>query len=308
MSKAIKKKKMKNVFIRIVFSLAFATVASCNGINKQSGCDSAIGHWEIIKRKPEELKEFTITKEGENYIFQGIGHDGYLGSDYKTALSCENNKLVIKGVPMIGSLEFTVIDNGQSLLYNGGTFKKISNSVEASYDSARLHCTYATTLYNNIYQKTKEPVQKTLLIDSMEYHINRSLEINPNYSSALAMKAAVVAARFEQDHQLDKLFHEFEDILEKIPYNTNFREFLDKYMKYLSGSNTTKYLAFCHRIGYELFYQKLKDPKTALHFLQFGLDRQTEDTRILEDMSEVYQAMGDSAKAAEMKFRANAQK
>ncbi len=179
-------------------------------------------------------------------------------------------------------------------------------AIKVSYNSARSHCFYVTSLYKDVYQKTKDPMVKAATLDSMEYHINRSLEINPNYSAALVMKAAVVAGRFEEDHQLDKLFHEFEYIMERIPYNTNFRDFLDSYMKYLNGSNADKYLAFCHRAGYEFFFQKKRDGQTALKFLQYGIDRQTEDIRILEDAAEVYTALGQTDKAAEMRARAQA--
>jgi len=185
-------------------------------------------------------------------------------------------------------------------------------AIRVSYDSARSHCFYVTSLYKDVYQEKSKNVRdkKELapIVDSMEYHIKRSLEINPNYSAALVMRSAVAAARFDLDHQLDKLFHEFEYIMERIPYNTNFRNFLDQYMKYLDGSNADKYVAFCHRAGYEFYFQKKNDPKTALHFLQFGIDRQTEDIRLLDDAAEVYAALGDPAKAAEMKARADAQR
>ncbi len=185
-------------------------------------------------------------------------------------------------------------------------------AIRVSYDSARSHCFYVTSLYKDVYQEktkvTKDKKELAPIVDSMEYHIKRSLEINPNYSAALVMRSAVAAARFDLDHQLDKLFHEFEYIMERIPYNTNFRNFLDQYMKYLDGSNADKYVAFCHRAGYEFYFQKKNDPKTALHFLQFGIDRQTEDIRLLDDAAEVYTALGDPAKAAEMKARADAQR
>ena len=181
-------------------------------------------------------------------------------------------------------------------------------AIKVSYKSARAHCFYVTSLYKDVYQKTKDPAKKAPIVDSMEYHIKRSLEINPNYGAALVMKSAVAASRFDLDRQLDKLFHEFEFILEKIPYNSNFRSFLDQYMEYLDGSNADKYVAFCHRVGYEFFWQKKKDAQTALKFLQYGIDRQTEDIRLLDDAAEVYTAMGNPEKAAEMKARADAQR
>ena len=182
-----------------------------------------------------------------------------------------------------------------------------TSAVKVSENSARSHCFYVTYLYENRYQKAKGIQEKTQVTDEMEYHIKRSLEINPNYSAALIMRSAVAVARFDLDHQLDKLFHEFEYIMERIPYNTNFRDFVDANMTtYLDASNSDKYVAFCHRVGYEFFYLKKKDRGSALHFLQFGLNRQTEDIRILEDMAEIYTAVGDAVKAAEMRARAEA--
>jgi hypothetical protein len=189
---------------------------------------------------------------------------------------------------------------------NGLTINKAA--VKASPGSARSHCFYVTGLYEQQYLGLKKKEDKMPLIEEMDYHINESLRINPKYGAALIMKGAVAAARFEQDHQLDRLFHVYEDILEKIPYNTNFRNFLDQYMVFLDGSNSDKYVSFCHRVGYEYFYQKKKDYKSALHFLQFGLDRQTEDIRILDGMAEIYTVVGDKVKAAEMKKRADAQR
>lgn len=182
------------------------------------------------------------------------------------------------------------------------------SAVKVSENSARAQSFFVTSLYKEVYLKEKNPAVKAKLVDTMEYHIQRAIKINPNYGAAQTMRAAVAAARFEQDHQLDKFFHEIESIIEKIPYNTNFRDFLDQYMKYLDGSNSDKYVSFCHRVGYEYFYKKKQDFSTALHFLQFGLDRQTEDIRILEALADVYTAMNDQPKAAEMRARANAAK
>ncbi|MCC6281478.1 MAG: hypothetical protein IT262_12810 [Saprospiraceae bacterium] len=184
------------------------------------------------------------------------------------------------------------------------------SAVVTSEKSARSHCYYVTALYKDQYTavKSKDVSVKGPIVDTMEYHINRSLQINPDYGAALIMKAAVAAARFDIDHQLDKFFHEIEYVMEKIPYNPNFRDFLDKYMVYLNGSNADKYMAFCHRVGYDFFFKKKNDAKTAEKFLIYGLNRQYEDIRILDDLTEVYTALGNTTKAAEMKARADAQR
>ena len=182
------------------------------------------------------------------------------------------------------------------------------SSVKNSPNSARSHCFYVTALYDNVYLKAKEPAEKARWVDTMEYHINRSVEINPDYGSALVMKGAIAAARFEQDHQMDKLFHEFGAVLEKIPNNSNFRPFYDKYMQYLatSGGNPNKINAFCYRMGYEYFYKEKNDVKNAIAVLEQSLPTQWEDERVLNALSEIYGASGNAAKAAEMKARAEA--
>jgi len=110
----------------IIEQLGYMTLTFISQNSKTNfGCEAAVGHWKLIQRKNEELSEFRITKEGTSYIFNGIGHDGFLGRDYMTGLTCENDKLVMKGVPMMGVVEFTITDNGQTLLFKGGAYWKI---------------------------------------------------------------------------------------------------------------------------------------------------------------------------------------
>ena len=183
-----------------------------------------------------------------------------------------------------------------------------TSAVRNSSGSARSHCFYVTALYENKYLKTKDPALKKALVDTMEYHINRSLEINPNYGSAQVMQGAIAAARFEQDHQMDKLFNTFGDLMEKIPNNANFRPFFDKYIDYLArnGGNPNKINAFCYRIGYDYFYKQKQDNKNALSVLELALPTQAEDERVLNALAEIYGATGNTAKAAEMRGRAEA--
>jgi hypothetical protein len=184
------------------------------------------------------------------------------------------------------------------------------SAVRNSPNSARAHCFYVTALYEGPYKKAVTPEQKSGLVDTMEYHINRSLQINPDYSSAWIMKGAVSAARFELDKQMDKLFHDFEIVLDHIPNSTNFRNFLYSYLEYLGtrGGNPNKLASFCYRIGYERFYLQLKDAPTAIKIMEYALLNQTEDEQVLTALAEVYQATGNAAKAAEMRQRAEASK
>lgn len=182
------------------------------------------------------------------------------------------------------------------------------SSVINSPNSARSHCFYVTALYEDVYLKSKDPAERARLVDTMDYHINRSLEINPVYGSALVMKGAIAAARFEQDKQLDKLLHEFGILLEKIPNNANFRPFYDQYMVYLAknGGNPNKIHAFCYQYGYEYFYKEKRDLVNAVKILEPALETKWEDERVLRALAEIYKAGGNPQKAEEMTQRADA--
>lgn len=182
------------------------------------------------------------------------------------------------------------------------------SAVKVSEGSARSHCFYTTGLYEERYTGEKNQAERKRLVEEMEYHVKRSLEINPNYGAALIMNFNVAAARFEIDHQLDKFFHVAEDVVEKIPYNPTLRKNLDAYLKYLDGSNADKYMSFCYRVGYEFFWKQKHDGEAALYFLEFALNRQYEDIRTLESMAEISEALGKKEQAAGFRKRAEAQK
>ncbi len=183
-----------------------------------------------------------------------------------------------------------------------------ASAVRISEGSCRSHTFYVTAIYENIYLPLKTKEEKAPWVDTMEYHIRRSLQINPNYGAALVMNAAVAAARFEQDIQMDKLFNEFDYCLDRIPFNNNLRNFVVQYLEYLakSGGNPQKISSFAYRNGYERFYLQKKDPQMAIRILEAALVNQTEDSRVLDALAEIYQAANDPGKAAEMKARADA--
>ncbi|MFN0015777.1 MAG: hypothetical protein ACKVU2_14635 [Saprospiraceae bacterium] len=186
-------------------------------------------------------------------------------------------------------------------------------AIAVSPNSARSHCFLVTALYEDKYldkpgQPKLTPLEKAKLVDTMEYHVNRSVEINPNYGSALVMKGAIAAARFELDKKVDNLFREFGILLEKIPNNANFRPFFNDYIKYLanSSSNAGAINTFCYRYGYEYFFKEKKDNNNAVALLELGLTTMQEDKQVLSALAEVYASIGNAPKSAEMQARAAA--
>jgi protein O-mannosyl-transferase len=177
---------------------------------------------------------------------------------------------------------------------DGFTLNK--TAIERSPNSARANCFIATAMYEKFYLKESDPEKKRELREQMDKYITRSLEINPNYGSAMTMKAGFIGEQFLYDHQAEKMFHEFEKILERktnIPY-------IDEFMVYLVPRiNHDKFTSFCHRMGYEIFFKQKRDFPNAVKYLEYGIKARSIDLRLLGDMIEVYQAQGNQAKVQE---------
>lgn len=197
-----------------------------------------------------------------------------------------------------------------------------TSAVKNSPNSARAHCFYAVALYDEVLQaKDKKdkltPDEKIALTDSMETHILRAVAINPNYGAAWQMLPGVSFARFDAQRerqqknggagpQMDRLFNDFNQALEKAPNNTEIRRFILSCVEYLAtgGGNPNKIITFCYNQGYERYYKKLNDPQMALKFLEAAVRTQNEDERLFTALAEIYQKTGNAAKAQEMQQRA----
>jgi tetratricopeptide (TPR) repeat protein len=145
------------------------------------------------------------------------------------------------------------------------------------------------------------------------------LAINPKYSSAWQMVPGVAASRFEVQRdlqrvqggpgpQMDRLFNDFDKTFEKIPRNPSVRTYIVQYVEYLAqnGGNPNKILTFCYNQGYERFYKQLKEPQMALNLLEAGLKTQWDDERTYLALAEIYDSIGNAAKASVMRQKAAA--
>lgn len=181
-----------------------------------------------------------------------------------------------------------------------------SSAVRSSPNSARAQSFYTTAIYQEKYAKATDDAERIMWVDTMEFHVKKALEIYPQYGAALVMTANIAIARFKIDHQMDKLFHELTYCLEKAPNHEMLRGNIDNYMKYLAtkGGNPNKINAFAYKMGYEEFWLKRKDAKSAIQFLEYSVLTGTLDARALNALAEVYTATGQPQKAAEMRAKA----
>jgi len=116
----------------------------------------------------------------------------------------------------------------------------------------------------------------------------------------MLIKAAVAVSRFQEDQMLDKLFFKFEAIIKSQPYNGDMLKYVCDYTKSLKNSRPDIYNTFCYNIGYEFYFKQKYDMNGALEFLNYSLTNNYTDERILQDLIEVYTALGDQRNIMEI--------
>jgi len=177
------------------------------------------------------------------------------------------------------------------------------SAVIASPNSARAQSFYSTAIYEERYLKAQSEQEKLQWVDTMEVHVKRALEIYPQYGSAWVMYANVAAARFEVDRDVTTLLNQWVYALNNAAYVNLLRSNIDAYIKYLAktSSNAKLINEFAYKTGYELYFKKLKDNKSAQQFLEYALLTQQLEPSVRIALIEVYEAAGLSNKAAELR-------
>ncbi len=173
-----------------------------------------------------------------------------------------------------------------------------SAAIKVSKNSARANCFMGTALFD-IYKGETDATRKNDLLDQVDFYINRSLEIYPNYFSANTMKSGVIAEIYKRDHDLDKLLNGFYEVL-MVKSNLPF---VSEYMEYLkTREDRNKILDWCHRVG--MGFTQKGNWNTALKWLDFGLGIAPGNKQMLQDIGTVYQTSGNPNKAQEYFNRA----
>jgi hypothetical protein len=108
-------------------------------------------------------------------------------------------------------------------------------AIKVSKNSARANALYATALYEDRYLKTPTSDRDTreAYINEARIYVDRALEIHPKYSSALNLKAGVMAEQYKFTRQVKPLLDGF---LELLKVKSNF-SYIDEYLQYLNNKN-----------------------------------------------------------------------
>ena len=145
-----------------------------------------------------------------------------------------------------------------------------TSAVKNSPNSARANCFMATALYELDYLKETDRERKKLLIADIDYYISRALEIYPRYSSAITVKAGVLAEQHKLDNNLDHLLNGFYNVL----YLKKSMGFIDEYLSYIDGriaqQEIPKLVNFYLKTA-KMLESRFRDKTEAIKWINYAL-------------------------------------
>jgi tetratricopeptide (TPR) repeat protein len=177
-----------------------------------------------------------------------------------------------------------------------------SQAVLVSENSARSNCFMATALYE-VGRDTSDLVERRKLYEEAEFYADRSLKIYPSYLSANQIKAGLVAQRYMESKDLNKLLEEYTTIVRAKPQTEYVRQFLE----YLNERADKEVLtAWYYKVGYEIVSKELGMHPWAITYLKLGEKIAPNDPRILFGLGKALFIGGDEVQGTQYLERAYA--
>ena len=176
-------------------------------------------------------------------------------------------------------------------------------AIEYSYNSARANCFMATALFEEFQNYKDNPAKQKELLVPINKYINRSLEIYPDYYSALQMYSGILGANYMFDRNMDNALEGFYKVITRRPNMSYVDEFLD-YLDKIPDSDKTKLKNFYFKVGYDYFYKEKKQLNNAGKYIQRMLRLDPADPMGNYAMYLISNESGDTAGAE--RYRQNA--
>jgi len=146
-------------------------------------------------------------------------------------------------------------------------------AIKVSKNSARANALMATAIYEDQYLKTdkSERAIREQYVDQATIYVDKALEIHPLYSSALNLKAGLLAEKYNFDRDVNKLLDGF---LKLLKVKSNF-SYIDQYLEYLNRKNdqdiNNALIGFYNNIGTH-FSERQGAKPLANKYFRMGLD------------------------------------
>ncbi len=153
------------------------------------------------------------------------------------------------------------------------TYNLNAYAIKVSTNSARANAMMATAIYQQQFLRTNasERELREQQINEARYYVDRAVEIHPLYSSALNLRAGVMAEQYKFDRDINKLLTGF---LEMLKVKSNF-SYIDEYLQYLNNKNDQDInfalIGFYYDIG--SFYRVRQGAKSISNkYFRMGLE------------------------------------
>lgn len=203
--------------------------------------------------------------------------------------------------PIFGGMALAVI----VVAYGYKTFSRIpawrsplslnASAIKVSKNSARANV-FTGTAYFNEYKEMPEGQAKQNALAQASYYVRRAKDLLPDYHNANLMLAGVVAEEYKYDRDLDKLLDGFTEIIKTSPRIP----FMQEYYTYLNGRvDSNKLIDYFYKTGKEILIDQQFKYNDGLTQLNYALEVDPDNERILRAIAETYEKVGNSAQAQE---------
>ena len=159
------------------------------------------------------------------------------------------------------------------------------SAIKNSPNSARANLFMSTALFKNYAQRETDREKKKVLLQEVKSYVDRSLEIYPNYGSAIKMQVKIATDIYRIESKIEPLLKTFESIIKIRKTN----ESIDIYLNHFKSNNswTKELAAFSYKIGYEYFLKKLGDRQMAVKYINYGISIDPSDPLLQKAVTEL---------------------
>ncbi|MEO1518829.1 MAG: hypothetical protein AAFV95_27690 [Bacteroidota bacterium] len=192
------------------------------------------------------------------------------------------------------------------LAYGGKTISRVpawknalslnSAAIKVSKNSARANLFMGTALFKEYLAEKVDGKRKYELLDQVDQYVQKAMQINPRYGSAIKMYSGVAAEQYKKDRDIDKLLAQFKQLILTKP---NI-DYIDTYLEYLINQNESpdKLTTWCYEVGSRFAASGSTFTPNALKYLEkYGLQLTPNDPRIRQQLAQIYQSLGNAEKA-----------
>ncbi|MFK7775300.1 MAG: hypothetical protein AB8F94_24385 [Saprospiraceae bacterium] len=159
------------------------------------------------------------------------------------------------------------------------------SAIQNSPNSARANLYMSTALFKKEVQRETNREKKLATLQEVKSYVDRSLEIHPDYGSAIKMQVKVATDIYRIDSKIQPLLQTFESIIRVRKTNESIDIYLNHFKK--NNSWTRELTAFSYKVGYEYLFKQLGDRTAAAKYINYGLSISPNDASLLQAAAEL---------------------